>query len=57
MFAVPFARLKFLAVCVAVTAFVVVMNSAPLRAASDVDTLSDRLDRLERDIRDLQRVR
>jgi tol-pal system protein YbgF len=30
------------------------LTSAPLRAASDVDTLADRLDRLERDIRDLQ---
>lgn len=53
MFAVPFARLKFLAVCIAATVFAVAINSTPLRA-SDVDTLSDRLDRLERDIRDIQ---
>lgn len=54
MFAVPYARLKFLAVCVAAVVFAAMLGSTPLRAASDVDTLSDRLDRLERDIRDLQ---
>lgn len=54
MFAVSYARLRYLALSVAGVAFVVAMNSAPLRAADDIDTLSDRLDRLERDIRDLQ---
>jgi tol-pal system protein YbgF len=54
MFAVPFARLRFLAVCVAAVVLAVAVYSTPLRAADDVDTLSDRLDRLERDIRDLQ---
>ena len=54
MFAASFARLKVLAVCAAVVVFAVAINSTPLRAADDLDSLSDRLDRLERDIRDLQ---
>jgi len=54
MFAVSYARLKYFALSVAGVALVVAMNSAPLRAADDLDTMSDRLDRLERDIRDLQ---
>ena len=54
MFAVPFARLRFFALSVAAVVLVVAVCSTPLRAADDVDTLSDRLDRLERDIRDLQ---
>jgi tol-pal system protein YbgF len=54
MFSVSYARLKYFAIIVAGVALAVAINSAPLRAADDVDTLADRLDRLERDIRDLQ---
>ncbi len=53
MSAFPFARLKFAAV-IAASILAVGFSIAPLRAAEDVDTLSDRMDRLERDLRDLQ---
>ena len=53
MSAFPLARLKFVAVFVA-AALAAGFNVAQSRAADDVDTLSDRMDRLERDLRDLQ---
>jgi len=53
MSAFPIARLKFAAV-VAASILTIGLNSAPSSARDDVDTLSDRMDRLERDLRDLQ---
>ncbi len=53
MAAFLFARLKFVAL-VAVSIFVVGLSVAQSRGSDDLDTLSDRMDRLERDLRDLQ---
>ena len=51
MSAFPLARLKFVAVFVA-AALAAGFNVAQARAADDMDTLSDRMDRLQRDLRD-----